>query len=229
MCRFTDFHAEWPFYNEQGQEGGRAKLRQTSAVGANAQSRTMTKKWSLSRIHLDIYTNCVQPLLISRHTPNYDAKSVSIGLAVGFIIPVGGQLVFLGFLRLLFSFNYIVAAGFTFVSNPLNMIPLYYGYYYLGSYVLGKPMSLNFHCFEKLMDPVLDKSFFWDALQAFAELGSGLLIPWAVAAVILAAVFGVAGYFVTYQIQKKRCRKAAQRLGLQYEQYLARLRDRATN
>lgn len=77
------------------------------------------------------------------------------------------------------------------------------------------------------MHPVLDKSFFWDALHAFAELGSELLIPWVVAAVILSTVFGISGFLVTLQIQRFRCKKAAERLGFQYKEYLRRLGGRA--
>jgi uncharacterized protein (DUF2062 family) len=212
-------------HNHQGQDHGKAASPEESAVISDATGHSKHNMCSLSRIRVSIYENCVHPLLTSRHTPSYDARSVSTGLVVGFVIPVGGQLLFLGILRLLFSFNYVIAAGFTFVSNPLNMIPLYYGYYCLGSYLMGKTISLNFDCFEKIMHPVLDKSFFWDALRAFGELGSELLIPWTVAAVVLGVIFGIVGYVVTYGIQKKRCKKAAQRLGVQYEQYLARLRD----
>jgi len=213
----------------QGQQDSTLSSHEPSAEATTSHTTSdhgSRKKW-FSRLRGDIYVNCIQPLVTSRHTPSYDAKSVSIGLIIGFIIPVGGQLLFLGFLRAFISFNYIVAAGFTLVSNPFNMIPLYYGYYCLGSYVLGRPIALNFHCFEKLMNPVLDKTFFWEALSAFAELGEELLIPWLVAAVILSVVFGTAGYVVTFRIQKKRCKKAAQRLGVQYEEYLARLKARA--
>ncbi len=214
-------------YSHQGQDGREAQSDSTSVVTADNAAHTVRTKWSFSKVGRGIYSNCIKPLLSSHHSPSYDATSVSIGLVVGFIIPVGGQLLFLGLLRLLFPFNYIVAAGFTFVSNPLNMIPLYYGYYRLGSFVLGRPASLNFHCFERLMHPILDKSYFWDALNAFAELGSELLIPWAVAAVILATIFGVTGYALTYTIQKKRCINAAQKLGLEYKAYLKRMQDSA--
>ncbi len=229
MGHSVDPHPTHPITNLQNKPDVKGLSQEVSEAGRKSQGRSEKLRWSFSAFFQNVHTNCVQPLLTSCHTPTYDARSVSIGLVVGFMIPVGGQLLFLGLLRLFLSFHYVVAAGFTFVSNPLNMIPLYYGYYCLGSYVLARPISLNFHCFEKLMHPVLDKSYFWDALGAFAELGSELLIPWTVAAVILGAVFGVTGYFVTFHIQKKRCKKAAQRLGLQYEQYLAKLRDHTSH
>lgn len=164
--------------------------------------------------------------MTSRNPPRYDAVSVAIGLAVGFAVPVGGQLLVLAMLRILIPFSYLVAAGFTLVSNPFNMIPLYYGYYCLGSYVLGRPITLHFDRFEKLLTPVIDQDYFWEAFLAFAELGSDILVRWFVAAVILAAVFGFLGYIVTFYVQKKRCKAAAAKLGIRYEEFLKRLQKK---
>lgn len=168
--------------------------------------------------------NFVDPLVNSRSSPGFDARGVSLGLVIGFIIPVGGQLLFLAMCRVVFRFNYVVAAAFTLVSNPLNMIPLYYGYYCLGSVLLGKPISLDFRLFEKLMNPIMDKDYFWESLSAFMALGWEILVRWTVAAVVLAIVFGTAGYVATYAIQKKRCMNAAQKMGMKYEDFLAHLK-----
>jgi len=148
-----------------------------------------------------------------------------MGLIIGFLIPVGGQLFFLALMRSVFRFNYMVAAGFTFVSNPLNMIPLYYGYYWLGSVLLMEPVSLDFKIFQNVLTPVMEKEYFWESLSAFMTLGWGILIRWLVAAVFLSIFFGIVGYAGTYAIQKKRCRKAAQDLGLSLDEYLEILKQ----
>ncbi|MDQ1238418.1 MAG: uncharacterized protein QG577_603 [Thermodesulfobacteriota bacterium] len=197
-----------------------------SKSGSSNES-SKTRVGSLSHLRKWLFNNFLEPLVKSRNPPRYDAASVAIGLIIGFVIPVGGQLLILAFLRFLFSFNYLVAAGFTLVSNPFNMIPLYYGYYCLGSYVLCRSINLHFERFEKLMTPVMDKSYFWEALVAFAELGSDLLLRWFVAAVLLATVFGFLGYFITLNIQKRRCKAAAARLGMRYEEFLIRLQEKA--
>lgn len=172
-------------------------------------------------------TKFVDPLLYSRKSPAFDARGVSLGLVIGFIIPVGGQLFFLAFVRSVLRFNYMVAAGFTFVSNPLNMIPLYYGYYWLGSILLMKPVSLDFRVFQDVLTPVMEKEYFWESLSAFMTLGWEILIRWLVAAVVLAIFFGTVGYVATYAIQKKRCMKAAQALGLSWDEYLEILKQDA--
>jgi uncharacterized protein len=167
--------------------------------------------------------NFVDPLVSSRNPPWFDARGVSLGLIVGFLIPVGLQIVTVAALRLLFRFHIPIALAFTLVSNPFNAAPLYYGYYYLGSLIIGKPASIQFDVFEKLLEPMMTQSYFWEVASAFAALGKDVLIRWLIAAVILAVVFGILGYVVTYKIQKERCRKAAERLGTEYEEYIRQL------
>jgi uncharacterized protein len=181
-----------------------------------------------ARCRSAVYRNVIEPLVISRNPPWFDARAVAVGLVIGFVIPVGGQLACLGLLRTVYRFNTIVAAVFTLVSNPVNMIPLYYGYYCLGSVVLCRPIAMNFEAFDKLIHPVMDKEWFWEALAAFLDLGKEFLVRWIVAAVLLAVVFGVLGYVVTFSIQKRRCRRAAEKMGLEYEGYLRQLEQRSS-
>lgn len=71
----------------------------------------------------------------------------------------------------------------------------------------------------------MDKTYFWEALAAFADLGCEIVVRWTVAAVILATVFGILGYVVTFRIQEKRCRRAAEELGIAYEHFLEGLEN----
>lgn len=177
-------------------------------------------KGLIKKLTHKIYVNLIEPLASSKNPPWYDARGVSAGLAAGFGVPIGGHAAALVLLRFVFRFNFFIAFAFTFVGNPLNMVPMYYGYYCLGSYILGKPVSMDFTLFEKLMHPVMSKTYFWEAMGAFGELGKEILVRWSVSAVLLATVFGTLGYFVTLNVQRKRCRKAAEKLGMQYEAYL---------
>jgi uncharacterized protein (DUF2062 family) len=181
--------------------------------------RTKFRRW-FRRLFVD-------PLVYSSCPPWYDARAVSLGLITGFMVPIGGQLLTLAALRVLIRFNFIVAAAFTLVSNPLDMAPLYYGYYCLGSVILGRSTALDYVVFEKLMNPVLDKSYFWEAFAAFMELSHEILVRWIVAAAALAFVFGAIGYIVTFKVQKNRCKRAAERLGEKYEEYVEELEIKA--
>ena len=116
---------------------------------------------------------------------------MSLGFVIGFGCPIGGHVLSFGLLRLLFRFNFILAVAVSSVVNPFTIIPLYYGYYWLGSLVLGRPVTMNFEVFQRIMNPVLDKAYFWEVYAAFIQLGWEILVRWLVTAAILAVVSGV--------------------------------------
>jgi len=169
------------------------------------------------------YDNLVYPLAFSKHPPKFDARGIALGLFIGFIIPIGGQVIALTFLRTFIRFNFLASVAASLVSNPLNAVPLYYGYYCLGSWVLASPVDLDFSCFNKLMHPVSDASSFWDGWSAFMDLGKEILVRWSVGAVVLAVVFAPLGYLATYKLQQERCKRAARKMGLAYERFLEHL------
>ncbi len=176
-----------------------------------------------NRIKSSFYQNVLEPLVSSKNSPGFDARGVAFGLVVGFLAPIGTHLIALGLLRMASRFHFGIAFVFTFVTNPLNAIPVYYGYYYLGSLILGDPVILEFDKFESLMSPLVDRTHFWEALSASGTLGYEILLRWCVSALILSVVFGTLGYIVTYKIQARRCKRAARRLGIKYEHYLEEL------
>jgi uncharacterized protein len=200
---------------------------QSSSGSSQGPERAGGSLWR--RLVRFLYGSFIEPLVASRNTPTHDARGVSLGLFIGFIVPVGGQLLMLTLLRMAIRFNYVAAVGFSLVSNPFDMIPMYYGYYCLGSYILGKPASLDFSVFRCLMNPVMNKAYFWEAFSAFTALGGEILERWLVSALVLSFVFGPLGYLVTYEIQKRRGRKAAERLGMEYGAFLEHLERKARN
>ncbi len=177
----------------------------------------------MNRIKSSFYQNVLEPLVSSKNSPGFDARGVAFGFVVGFLAPVGTHLIALGLLRMVSRFHLGIAFAFTFVTNPLNAIPVYYGYYYMGSLILSDPVILEFDKFEGLVSPLVDKTHFWEALSAFGTLGYEILLRWCVSAVMLSVVFGTLGYMVTYRIQARRCKRAARRLGIRYEHYLEEL------
>ena len=186
---------------------------------AGGPSRLGLRRWCYERL----YRTFIEPLVSSRNPPWFDARGVTIGLIVGLMVPIGGHIVSLTLLRMTVRFNFLAALAFTFVCNPLNVIPLYYGYYLLGCGILGSSVSITFETFRVLMNSVLDKTYFWEATSAFVHLGREILVRWFVAAVVLSVVFGVVGYVVTLRVQTARLKAAAERLGESYERLLTQL------
>jgi len=175
------------------------------------------------------YDTFLKPLVFSKYPPWYDARAVALGLVVGLAFPVGGQTVVLAALRVFIRFSFVVGWAFTLLSNPFNMIPLYYGYYLLGSLILGQRATMGFEVFSRHMGPIMERAYFWEALADFSQLGYEILIRWCVAAILLAAVFGPIGYIVTVKVQSARCRRAAERMGVVYANILQQMEQNVTS
>jgi len=165
----------------------------------------------------------VDPLVRSRNPPWFDARGIAAGLAIGFGVPVGAQMLCLGVARLLIRFNTLIAFAFTWVNNPVTLIPMYYGYYYLGSLILGRPEVMTLEGFHQLMHPVTKAGYFWQSLRAFAHLGADMVLRWATAAAILSIGAGTLGYVVGHIVQTRRCSARARKLGISYERLVAEL------
>ncbi len=159
----------------------------------------------------------------SNNPPWFDARGVAFGLLIGFGIPLGAQMVSLGLLRLILRFNVVIAFAFTWVNNPITLIPMYYAYYVLGSLLLGKPAVMTPADFHELMKPVLYAQYFWNSVHAFMILGADLLVRWFLAAVSIAIPAGMFGYFITHRVQQARCRRKAEKLGITYRKLLQQL------
>ncbi len=171
----------------------------------------------------------VEPFMSSGNPPWFDARGVAVGLFIGLGIPVGTQMMLLGLLRLLFRFNTIVAFACTWVNNPVSIIPMYYGYYCLGSLMLGRQLIMSAEDFQTLMRPILHAEYFWHAAQAFAYLGWDIVERWFLAAVTVAATCGLMGYVASYRLWMKRCRRRAKRLGISYTELLSKLEGSVEN
>jgi hypothetical protein len=104
--------------------------------------------------------------------------------------------------------------------NPLTIAPIYYGYYYIGSLLLGKPALISQESLISLVQPLMNSGRLWEPLEGFAALGWDFMIRWLLAALIVSAVSAGVGYVAAYSIQTSRCVKKARALGLTYEKLL---------
>jgi uncharacterized protein len=174
-----------------------------------------------------LYHRFIAPLVAQRLPPWCDARGVSAGLFVGLALPVGCHVAVLTGLRALFRFNYLAALLFSCVGNPITMIPLYYGYYHVGSRIAGKSPSLDFSAFQSLMHPVSESTFFWEALAAFGSLGWEILIRWGTAAFAFGTGAAILGYWAAMLAQTTRRKREARKRCMEYGALLAELEHRA--
>jgi len=172
---------------------------QSNLNGGDHSTRKNQSKWSdLLRKRL------LEPLAVSDNPPWVDARGVALGLLVALGIPMGGHTLALGLLRVFLRYNIVVAFAFTWIVNPFTVIPLYYGYYYIGSLILGGESIMGVAGFRQAMEPIIHAKHFLDALKQFALLDLQLLKSWAVMAVLVSIPTSVLGYVMAYYIQNRR-------------------------
>lgn len=154
-----------------------------------------------------IHQRIIEPFVLSQTPPWFDARGAALGLLVGMGFPLGIQWVSLGLLRLVFRFNMVLALALTWVNNPFTVAPMYYGYYLLGSTLIGSPADVTLETFTLLTAPVFEAENFSDSLSGLAETGVDILLRWAIGATVVGLSSGALGYIVTYYVQVHRHRK----------------------
>ncbi len=173
-----------------------------------------------------LYRQFVAPLRKSTRPPWYDARGVAVGLFVGFGVPVGAQCLSMICSRIVMRYNLLAAFAFSFVTNPITFVPMYYGYYYLGSLIIGGEDILTRKEFSATIKPLLKAEHFVESLSAIAYLGQDFLIRWFIAAMIFAIPATIAGYYLTKRFQKARCAHRAKKMGIAYNKLLEDLEER---
>ncbi len=180
----------------------------------------------LSAMGATLHRVVVAPFVTSTNPPWFDALGVAVGLFVGLGVPFGLQMAGLGFLRLLFAFNSVLAFLFTWVANPLTLVPLYYGYYRLGCFLVHESVPLTRDAFLDLLRPLAEAGYFWQSLHRFGELGWDILVRWSFGALPVASCAAVLAYIAGYNLMSLRLRRRARKLGLSYEELIRAAKEK---
>lgn len=144
-------------------------------------------------------------------TPESISRGVTIGLAVGLVIPFGLQIPFALPLAFVLKANKIASVAFTFVTNHFTIFFIYPFQCYLGSHIVGAPLSyasLSATLKNFLHYLTSGEATFKQSYEELMLLGQDILIPFFVGGAALALIMGVTGYFLSlYLIRAFRNRK----------------------
>lgn len=143
----------------------------------------------------------VTPMLRARHPAEYSARAVLVGVVCG-LMPILGQstivlAVWLVARRFNWGFNVVIAALWTFISNPLTTLPMFYGFYTTGQVMLGNWDDISgFDRFKRFAsDLVANHLGLWEQVKMVARV---MFLDWGVAMWIgfipWAALCGWLGY-----------------------------------
>ncbi len=126
----------------------------------------------------------ITPMIRAKHPPEYSARAVLVGVVCG-LMPIIGQstivlAVWLVARRFNWGFNVVVAALWTFISNPLTTAPMFYGFYVTGQVMMGNWDDLTgFDRFVTLSRDLVNENLgLWDQIKMISRL---LFLDWAVA------------------------------------------------
>lgn len=164
----------------------------------------------------------VIPMLRSRRPPQYVARGTAIGMMLAFTPTIGlhGILVAalwgIGDRGFNWRFSPVVAFAWTWISNPLTALPIYYLLYVTGQILLGSSDDLSGYAdFIQLWDQLTsgDRSF----LQELTLAGKLFLEDWgiamAVGAVPWALGAGAVGYWGSLAFIRRHRRRRGVRIG----------------
>ena len=115
----------------------------------------------------------ILPTLRSGHSAEYTARGVCIGVSLAFTPLIGVQmplvvLIWLAFRQFIPSWNFLllVALAWTWVTNVVTLIPIYYAFYITGQVILWRWDSLpGFRAFSARMQELTSVETTW--IEAF--------------------------------------------------------------
>ena len=143
-------------------------------------------------------------------TPESIGRAAAIGLATGFILPIGFQTLPALFLAFVFKANKVLCWTFTCVSNPASVFFLYPVQCWIGSMVLFRP--LTFHTLAGKFKDLAEAGTVREGIRACGALGTDIMIAFFAGGVLFALIFAPAGYWLCLRLaQAYRDRKQAKR------------------
>lgn len=149
--------------------------------------------------------------LVIRHvlrpddTPHRIALGVALGFLVGVTPTIGIQMLIYVALATLLGANKVSGILPVWISNPLTAVPLYYGNWWLGRWLLTGETSASATTRaeiagatevpegQSIWNQLFEPEFWWSLIERLSELGIEL---W-VGSLVVGVVTGFAGYWYT--------------------------------
>lgn len=157
-------------------------------------SRAPRRRGLLRRIGGKLLT-----IVKEKDPPHKIALGLALGIFVGFLPIMGIQMATVTLIALPLRGNLKAANAGVWLSNPITFIPLYYVNYLLGLQVFPA-REVSWGEFRQVMSEASDWN--WTAIKEsvgnLLDMGSDIMVPLWTGSAILAVIFGVGTYVVTY-------------------------------
>ncbi|MEE9391873.1 MAG: DUF2062 domain-containing protein [Planctomycetota bacterium] len=153
-----------------------------------------------------VYGKLIQPVLVIRDSSHALALGLALGMFVAMTPTVGVQMPMVFVLASVFGANRLAGIAIVWISNPVTVVPFYYGYYLIGRLILGGN-EVSYEDVGAVLKPREGESS-WDALlHLFEVFGWPLWLGSFIVAVVLALpTYPLARRFFEARDQRRRAR-----------------------
>lgn len=138
--------------------------------------------------------NLIEPFVRAQGSPESLARGAALGTWLTLTPTVGIQMTLAAVAGLPLKANLPVAIALIWLSNPVTIVPMYYGYYWLGAVLLGRDTRGYGELardFKHQFDLIESQGF----LQSLRNLGDEVLWPMTLGSLVLATALAVPAYF----------------------------------
>ena len=139
-------------------------------------------------------------------SPESISRGVAIGFFIGFLIPVGGQMLIATGLAFIFKARKIPAIACTWITNPWSVPFIYPLQCYLGAKIMGTDLTLG------SINQLFENFFKEKTISSFYELGSGIIVPFFIGGSCLGLLFAFSSYFASYGMIIRHRQKVEEKL-----------------
>ena len=153
-------------------------------------------------------------LMMLNDTPHGIAMGVAVGVFVGLTPTVGLQMAIVAFISLFIRCNRTAGCAMVWISNPVTMVPLYYGNYLVGAGLLERFSGMQAMGWSDFYGDIAEAFIYphWyenmaAMILAFGRMTIDLAMPLWFGSVIVAVVFSVPSYFIVLALVKRYRRR----------------------
>lgn len=151
-----------------------------------------------------IHQKLIDPIIHSKLSTEEKARGVAVGLAWAMTPLVGIQmaavtLTWMIAKKLKWSFSLSLALAWTWMTNVVTLVPVYYIFYVVGQFLRGKWDELTgYESVARLIEGVfLRDASFWDKTKEFITL---FVEDWGISMFLGCIPFIIGGYIVGYRL-----------------------------
>lgn len=157
------------------------------------------------------YQKLFEPILKSKDSPQFVALGAAIGMFIALTPTVGIQMTLVLFVAFIpgLHFNIPVAMAMVWLSNPFTMWFLYYAFYKIGLFCMGR-VGDDWNQFRIKVDEILTQienlpwlEKLYEGVHGFFLLGLNYAIPMWIGSLLVATILGGLTYPLTLKILKK--------------------------